>query len=179
MATILEELALIYGDDISTSRELLSSTTSTVHELQSTFEEKFPYSVRALLTGDEYVFGETFIDKIRYAMSTDYLGFLDTLELETFEIFTQYQDEFSTTADATLYPTAIGCTVPDESGNSYVIDETGITTNLCTIVPSELLQTEIVKSLDATLMKIVNCQDYLPVTIAEEDLVNVSESCLL
>lgn len=179
MATILEELAGIYGYDISCDREKLSSITSTTQELQSTFEEKFPYSFRALLTGYEYVFNQVFIDKVRYAMSTDYLGFLDTLELYTFELFVQYQDEFSTTANEVLYPKAIGCTNPDINGNSYVIDETGVTSNLCTIIPSELLQIEIAKSLDATLMKIVNCEDYVQVTISEEDLVNVSDSCSL
>lgn len=177
MATVLDELNALYGRDISFDREKISSVTSTTQELQATFEEKFPYSVKRLITGDEYIFNILFVDKIRYAMSTDYLGFLDTMELDLWEAFVQFEDEFSHTADKVLYPNAIGCTVPNNEGVSFVVTNEGTTNGTCSIIASDLAQVDLARSLDTTLMKIINCQDYIPVVISEEELVNVSPTC--
>lgn len=165
-------------DESVASRDTVNSIDLASYEMQEIYQEREPFTTSRQITGIEYYFNEIFMDKVRYAMSTDNLDIMNNYEYEVWNYFVQYEDEFSTKYDSTLYPDAIGCTNPDLNGDSFVITNNGATTNLCTIEESDLEAIDVAKALDKALMKIINCEDYLlPTTIF--DLENVSESCNL
>ncbi len=170
---------LVLRDETVASRRTIASIDLATYEMQEIYKEREPYTTRRLITGIDYIFGDVFIDKVRYAMSTDSLDLMNNSELEVWEYFVQFEDEFSTSADEVLYPDAIGCTIPDGNGQSFVVTEQGITTDLCQTYPSELLAIDLAKALDKKMVDLVNCQDDTIVDTGLKDLVNVSTSCTL
>lgn len=170
---LMDSLLVLKGEN-----ELTIGTQSGIDlatsEMIEIYKEREPYSTNRLITGIEYVFSETFILKVRYAMATDYIGDMNNAELLVWNYFVQYSDEFSTTANTTVNPDAIGCTVPDINGNSYIVTEAGITTDLCSYQVSELEAIELASALDIVLTKIANCEEWVAQTITTSDLENVS-----
>ncbi len=91
-------------------------------------------------------------------MSTDSLQNFSYLEKEIWDDFVLYQDAMSSSA-LTTDVDAIGCSVEDELGNSYVVTEDGITTVLCqspALTITNILRSE---SLDRYFMALYNCEE--------------------
>lgn len=177
---LLDNIIELRGEE-SASQDTLDSIDLAVAELQTLYKEKEPYTTSRQIDGDDFVWQETFIEKVRYAFSTDSLDLMNNAELEVFDYLVQYQDEFSPSYDSVTYPNAIGCTNPDGNGDSFVIDNTGVTVNLCTI-PVSTLEPEfqlLAASLDSVLTGLIDCIDYRPVDVGIEDLENVSITCPL
>lgn len=177
MSGLLDDVMELRNESVA-SRSTLNSIDLSTYEMQEVYQEREPFTTSRQITGIEYFFNEIFMDKVRYAMSTDSLDRMNNYEYEVWEYLVKYQDEFSPSYDSNLYPDAIGCTNPDENGDSFVVTNNGVTTNLCTIGTSELEAVDLAMALDKALMKILNCEEYLmPTTIF--DLENVSESCTI
>lgn len=161
-------------DSVMELREETVLTTSTLNsidlatfEMQETYKEREPYTTSRKITGTEFVFGDTFLDKVLYAMATDDLDEMNNSELELWNYLVQFEDEFSTSANDSTEPNAIGCTIYDENGNSYVVTNSGVTGTICSINSSELEVILLPKALDSVLVKMLNCEDYY--SLNEED----------
>lgn len=174
---LLDEL-LVLKEKTVADEEILNSIDLATLELTAIYKEKDPYYTDRLITGIEYIFNDNFIEKARFAMSTDSLGDMNNIELQLWNFFVQYSDEFSTAADTTVNPLAIGCTVIDDNGDSFVVTEDGITTDLCTVPVSELEAFAIASALDLVFTKIATCEEWVAVDVELGDLENVSNCTL-
>ena len=68
---------------------------------------------------------------------------------------------------------AIGCTIPDDDKNSYIVTNDGITDKLCSPPIYGVPQAVIYASLDKALVSIYNCIDYNNTDIKEGELVDI------
>ncbi|NOQ31120.1 MAG: hypothetical protein GQ570_08370 [Helicobacteraceae bacterium] len=144
--------------------------------MKEIFQERLPYTTVLLLDGNCYVWGDAFISNIITAMSTDNLTGMTAEERRTWYTYVDWTNHDTHSADLLLEPDAVGCTVPDGSGNSYAVLQDGtITTTLCNDPLYDIPKADLYKSLDTVLMNILNCLPYNQCGADEGDLVDVSE----
>lgn len=175
--TDIESIALVFGEtnDIE-SQVFKSSLKLAVYESQDTYAERFPYAIAKTLTGDRYVWTVEFIEKILYAMSTDDLSDMSHVEYEIMMAFIDYQDRHSTIPSQTQIASgAIGCTILNELGVSYVVYNSGVSTQVCLDAPSDVPRASMYDSLDSVLINILNCEDWQNDGIKTGTLYSVSE----
>jgi hypothetical protein len=151
-------------------------TETAVNEMKSVYQERLPYTTVVLLDGLCYLWSETFIDKAIIALSTDVLSDLTTAERKVLYAYIDWSNHNTHSADLNLYPTAIGCTVPDEvTGISYVVLEGDIvTTDLCDEPLWDILKPELYKSLDTVFMNKIACLPYNTCGLTSADAYEVS-----
>jgi len=146
--------------DESCSTEMYGSLDCSLTELSQIFQERLPYTIGETITGQCVNWSPTFIYLCRYAMSTDCMDAMSAQEKALWRAFVAYEDAMTTSADTDMCSgQAVGCTIPDENGNSYAVCSDGsISTEQClpadNIYPKEYLYA----SLDAHFMALVNCE---------------------
>jgi hypothetical protein len=137
------------------------SMQTAIVEMKTLFQERLPYTTVLLLDGNCYVWGEAFIQNILTSMATDNLSSMTAEERRTWYLYVDWCNNHTNSADLLLATTAIGCTIPDESGNSYIVLADGtITATLCETPLYDIPKPELYKSLDNVLMSILNCEPY-------------------
>jgi len=144
-----------------------------VIEMQTEFQSVVPYTTVETLNGLFFVWDELFINKCLVALSTDSMEDMTETEREVFRAFIQFEDAMSHTADDEVVQDAIGCTIPDANGVSYIVTSTGTTIELCSNPELTVAKENISKALDTVLMKIYNCEDYNDVGIIEGDVTDI------
>ncbi|MCH9712821.1 MAG: hypothetical protein K0U20_09380 [Proteobacteria bacterium] len=169
----MEELLTFYQ---SCTYDKPNNIGATGVELQDTFQEDTPYSIVKIITGDCIQWDEDFVLECLTAMSTDSLLGMSDNELNIWYEFVAYEDartHSANTDSGVVNP--VGCTIPDENGNSYTVQADGtITTVLCDDPVNKVAKENISKSLDGVFMAIYNCEEYNNCGIKEGDLVDIS-----
>lgn len=90
--SILDAIMELRGEETLTT-STLNSIDSATYQMQDIYKEREPYTTSRKITGTEYVFGETFLDKVKYAMATDDLDSMNNSELDVWNYFVQFEDE--------------------------------------------------------------------------------------
>lgn len=173
MATIEEILATFEPTSCVTKPNNIGATSL---EMLSLYQEAFPYSYISTITGDCLQWNEDFILKCQDAMSTDSLVTFSDIEEQTWLEFVSFEDLKSSSADTDLGVVgAIGCTIPDSLGRSFVVTANGIRYDVECLDPQNSISKERQSySLDQVFMDIYNCLDYNDCGIKTGDLVDVS-----
>ena len=171
--SLVDDLLKLYGDERMDTISLRSSTDLSALELQDIYKERFPYTGTKTIVGDRFIWDENFINKVLYAMSTDDLSDFSQTELDVWYGFVSFEDYHSNLANDTVDKNAIGCTIPDDDGNSYIVTNDGITDKLCSPPIYGVPQAVIYASLDKALVSIYNCIDYNNTDIKEGELVDI------
>ena len=137
------------------------SIDGAVKELQSTYQQRLPYTTIPTLRGNCFKWSDTFIFSIQLAMSTDALVQFTPEEADAWWTFVRFQDLHSTSAStANVRGKAIGCTIPDDYNNSYVVEKSGeVSTELCERPSFGVINEQAWKSLDSALMALYNCEE--------------------
>ncbi len=137
-----------------------------VIEFKDTYKERVPYTTIPTLDGNCFQWDTVFISNVLVAMSTDSMIQFTDDELTTWQYFVNFQNYHSTSAlELDCNGTAIGCTVPNEFNESYVVCGNGNPMNgldgnpkkLCQPPGYEIEGEQIWKSLDKIMMALYNC----------------------
>ena len=171
--SLVNELLKLYGDGRMDTNSLRSSTDLAIIELQDVYKERFPYTETKTIVGDRFIWDENFINKILYAMSTDDLSDFSQTELEVWYGLVSFENYHSNLANDLVDDKAIGCTIPNEDGISYIVTNDGITDKLCANPIYGVPQAVIYASLDKALVSIYNCIDYNDTDIKEGELIDI------
>jgi len=135
------------------------SITDATIEMKDIFQERLPYYTILLLEGVCYVWNETFIENCVKAMSTDTLAELTAEEKAIWYAYVLWSDHNTHSVDTIAEPNGVGCTIPDENGNSYVVLEDGTVTNsLCLLPVDDISKPGLYKSLDNAFIAWLNCE---------------------
>ncbi len=146
----------------------VSTLDSAVIELKDTYREAEPYVTINLITGPCYSWDPLFIMAIQYAMSTDSTTQFSKDELEVWWKLVNFENYHSHSALTTdCNGTAIGCTIPNADNESYVVcgnetpmnGENGTIKTLCQNPGYEVVEEDVLKSLDNALMALYNCEE--------------------
>ena len=146
-------------------------------ELLTLFKEELPFKYVNTLSGQGIQWDSQFIDKILYSMASGSLENLSSTEFRVWNDFVAFQDLKSNSA-TTDNIGAIGCTVPDINGNSFVVTSSGITNDLCQKPSTVIAKENQSKSLDSYFMDLYNCIEPNQWGIIQGDLVDISP-CLI
>ncbi len=140
---------------------------AAVIEFRDTANVSEPYVSVPLLDGPCYVWDPLFIDDILLAMATDKLDQFSEDELEVWRYFINFQNYHSTSAKTTdCNGLAVGCTIPNEFNESFVVcatldpmdGENGRPRQLCQPPGYEVEGENIWKSLDNAMIALYNCE---------------------
>lgn len=129
---------------------------SNAQEMLSLYREEFPFTILDTISGQCILWDEAFIDKLLVAMATGSLANLSDIEKQVWYQFVEFQDAMSHSA-TTSNIGAIGCTIPDELGQSFVVTTNGITSELCQEPAQSVSKERQSKSLDDYFMDLLNC----------------------
>ena len=133
----------------------------SVAEMKDIYAERMPYTTNILLDGVCYIWSEAFIVNCRISMSTDSLSNMTSDERKIWHGYVGWVDRQSTSANDTLAPDGIGCTVPDSNGESLIVDKGGSTLNIkCDAPIYDVPKEDLFKSLDNVFMNILACLPY-------------------
>lgn len=146
---------------------------ANTQEMLVLFKEEFPYYYLDTIDGQCLVWDEDFINKILVVMATGSLEDLSAIEKQVWYQFVEFQDAMSHSADSSVFG-AIGCTVPNELGQSFVVTNSGVTSTLCQAPESSIQKERQSKSLDDYLMSLLNCETPNECGIIEGDVTDVS-----
>ena len=124
-------------------------------ELKQVYAENFPYLEQNTINGVVYIWTDSFIEKCLNGMSNGSLNGMNAQERVTWDAYVAWSDARTTSADSTQCGgLAIGCTIPDIDGNSYVVCSDGsVTEELCHDGLLEYANETVLKSL-------LNCLPY-------------------
>ena len=174
MATIFDlTLLLLTGEQYERSKVDIST-----HEMKILFQEKLPYQTGDTITGTTFVWSDEFMTLVSIAMSTDSLSQMSSEEKQIWYDLVTFQDTYTYSADTSLdygglLP--VGCTIPDEFGKSYVVlEDLSVSLTECIISDTPMLNEALIISLDAELMRILNCEPKDDVSYTEADLYSVA-----
>lgn len=153
---------VLLGDDYSRISQTANRLDISAAELQDTYGSQVPWKIYPNTKGDVYIWTDSFIEKCQIAMTTDGLGTMSKMELEIWYNFIAYQEAMSTSAITTACGgNAIGCTIPDINGDSFVVCADGtITTELCDQAAEWYEDQELYKSLDQVFINMLACLAY-------------------
>lgn len=172
---MLSEISQILGEEISTDRKSLSNINISTYEMQETYKEREPYTVAKTLLGDRYIWTESFISKVLYAMSTDDLADMNPSEYKIMMGFIAFQDKHSTINNTIqINKGAIGCTNKNKNGISYAVYKDGISSEQCLEATYDVPRDSVYKSLDRVLLYILDCEDWRTKDVISGELVDVS-----
>lgn len=151
------------------------SVETAVEEMMNVFQERLPYTTVLLLDGICFVWGEAFLQNVLTSMATDNLISLTAEERRTWYAYVDWCNHHSNQADSSLAETAIGCTIPDINGLSYIVLADGtITSTLCNTPLYDVPKPELYKSLDNVLMSMLACEPYNLCGANQGDLYSVT-----
>ena len=157
MSDVLDILGLQDDDLCDLSK---GSITEAGLEMKDIFQERLPYTVALMLDGACYVWGDAFITNCVNAMSTDNLVELTAEERTVWYSYVAWCDHHTDSADTDNEADAIGCTIPDANGISYIVLSDGtITTTLCDEPLYDISKADLYKSLDNVFMAMLNCEE--------------------
>ena len=173
--TMLSELSVLLGEEISRDNKTLSKIDVSLYEMQDVYQEVQPYAVARTLTGDRYIWNLSFINKVQYALSTDDLTDFGESEYQIMIGFIKFQDEQSSKpTQLQVNNGATGCTIQDINGISYVVYGETISTDICIEPTTDLPRVSVYASLDNVLMSILNCIDWQNEVIITGELESVA-----
>lgn len=137
--------------------ELPNNIGENTQEMLKLFKEEFPYYYLDTIEGSCIIWDEDFINKLLVAMSTGSLVELSDIEKQIWYQYVEFQDALTHSATTDIVG-AIGCTNPNELGQSFVVTTNGITTTLCQNPQTTIQKERQSKSLDDYLMNLYNCE---------------------
>lgn len=173
--TMLSELSVLYGEEISRDNATLAKIDVSTYEMQDVYQEVQPYAVARTLTGDRYLWNLSFIKRLQYALSTDDLTVFGESEYQIVMGFIAFQDEQSSSpSQVQANNGATGCTINNINGISYVVYEDVVSTDICIQPTVDIPRASIYASLDNVLMSILNCIDWQNETIITGELESVA-----
>ena len=146
---------------------------NTTDEMQILYQEEFPYYYLSTIDGQCLIWDEAFINKCLVAMSTGSLVEFSDIEEQIWKQFVEFQNALTHSANTEVYD-AIGCTVPNESGISFVVTNSGITNIQCEEPLSSVLKENQSKSLDEYFMSLYNCETPNDCGIIQGDVEDIS-----
>jgi len=126
-------------------------------EMVDLYREEFPFHYISTIDGQCIQWDSDFIDKCLIAMTTGSLSDFSDIEKQIWNQFVEFQDAMSHSATTDTL-NAIGCTIPNESGISYVVTTNGITSTLCQNPQTTVSKERQSKSLDDYFMDLLNCK---------------------
>ena len=175
IATIFDSALLLLDGDMYERSKIDVST----HEMKILFQEKLPYQTGDTITGTKYVWSEEFITLMMIAMSTDSLNQMSSEEKQIWYDWVTFQDLYSFSPIDQDYggQLAIGCTIPDPvTGLSYaVLEDLSVSAVECIIDGGTIINEGVIASLDAEIMRILNCEPLEDISFTEGDLISISE----
>jgi len=145
-------------------------------ELEVVYAENFPYAEIRTVDGINYIWTESFLDKCMIAFSTGSLKDMNAQELSIWYDYVAFSDEKSHSATSDMLGgTAIGCTVPNEDGISYVVNDEYIISSVECNDPIEKYPREtVMKSLDQVFVDMTNCDPFNTDNTLDGELEDVS-----
>ncbi len=149
----MDELLILLD---STYVQLPNNIGANTQEMLTLYKEELPYFFLDTIDGKCIQWDIDFINKVLEAMSTGSLGSFSDIEKQVWYSFVEFQDAMSHSASDD-YVGAIGCTIPDGLGDSYIVTELGITSTLCQEPVVSVQKERQSKSLDDYLMDLYNC----------------------
>lgn len=171
MNYFVDNLLRKIGIDAVDNREFRNSINLSIREMGISFGEQLPYH-KSIIDGITYYnWSPDFIDRLLYVLSTDDDSILNKYGKYEFDNLILFEDNH--THSATLDGNNIGCTIPVNS-LSYVVDNTGITFELCNEPLYDSENEALYASLDKALMDIYNCIDKDTQKVLYEGLEDVS-----
>ena len=162
MAIFSDEIQALLDYDSNKLGETTNRVDVGLAELKQIYAENFPYLELNTINGVVYIWTDSFITKCTNAMSNGSLSDMNAQERVTWESYVAWSDARTTSADSTQCGgLAIGCTIPDINGDSFVVCSDGtITAELCHDGLLEYPNETVLKSLDNVFMNILNCLPY-------------------
>lgn len=165
---------LLYLDGSKSSDRTYDSNTSpdrTIPAMKNLFEERLPYLTADVMGGNTYIWYDTFITLCQEAFSTENTQDMSGEELREFNRYIDYMVATAHTVPTGV--TGVGCTNPNDDGDSFVVLEDGtITTTKCDEPTNNAPQPEVSLSLDTIFCNIIKCLPYNDGGIKEGDLVD-------
>lgn len=137
--------------------DLPNNIGDNAQEMVVLFKEELPYYFLDTISGQCIIWDEDFIAKCLEAMATGSLANFSDIEKQVWYAFVEFQDSMTNSAPST-YPNAIGCTIPDELGNSYIVTTIGITSDMCLSPATSVAKERQSASLDNYFMDLYNCE---------------------
>jgi hypothetical protein len=150
-----------------------NSISDNAQEMLLLYKEEFPFTIVDTIDGQCLIWNQEFIDKVLVAMTTGDLSSMSDIERQVWYSFVEFQDEMSNSAPQT-YIGAIGCTVPDINGDSFIVTSAGITTEKCLEPEATVPKERQSKSLDSYIMNLYNCEEVNNCGIIVGDVVDIS-----
>ena len=177
-----------YEKKMQTKQFMSAGTTRALVELEELYHLSRPYEFYERLEGVCIQWDAVFIQKILYAMSTDQLWHMEEEEKRIWKEFVLYQEETSTYAeDTTCNGEAIGCTISNEMGESYVVTSPGVIMDgkqgrdkiLCARPTNRAVNASVLETLDTLIMNIYNIilEDKCGEIYELEELQGVDNTC--
>jgi len=130
---------------------------ANTQEMLTLYKEEFPYFFLDTIDGQCIQWDIDFITKCLDAMATGSLGTFSDIEKQVWFSFVEFQDAMSHSAPTT-YNGAIGCTIPNGLGDSFIVTNEGITSSLCNEPELSVQKERQSKSLDDYFMNLYNCE---------------------
>lgn len=152
----MDELLVLSDEQCSCFAEENNISANT-QEMLEIFNEAFPFNEVDTIYGKCIKWDEAFIEKSIIAMTTGSLLDFSEIEKQVWFQFVEFQDAMTHSATTDNFG-AVGCTIPDENGKSYVVTDYGITTTLCQNPASTVNKKLQSKSLDDYFMDLYNCE---------------------
>lgn len=166
----MDELLILLD---STYVQLPNNIGANTQEMLTLYKEEFPYFFLDTIDGQCIQWDIDFINKVLEAMATGSLGNFSDIEKQVWYSFVEFQDAMSHSAPDN-YIGAIGCTIPDGLGDSYIVTDLGTTTTKCTDPESSVQKERQSKSLDDYLMDLYNCDTPNDCGIIQGDVEDIS-----
>ena len=151
-----EEFVLLLREGACLCNTKDNNIGANAQEMVAMYREELPFNYIDTIEGKCLLWDEDFINKVLVAMATGSLTNFSDIEKQVWFAFVEFEDGKSNSAPDT-YIGAIGCTVPDSNGNSYIVTDSGVTTDLCEKPLSVVQKERQSKSLDEYLMDLYNC----------------------
>jgi len=130
---------------------------ANANEMLLLYKEEFPFFYISTIDGECIQWDIDFINKCLNAMATGSLANFSDIEKQVWKQFVEFQDLMSHSATTDTLG-AIGCTIPNSLGQSFVVTSSGVTTTLCQDPETSVAKESQSKSLDSYFMDLYNCQ---------------------
>lgn len=143
--------------DTASCVKLQNNIGANTQEMLALFREELPFTYMDTIEGQCIQWDTDFINKCLDAMATGSLTLFSDIEKQIWYEFVEFEDLMSHSA-TTETVGAIGCTVPNSLGQSFVVTTNGVTATLCQNPQESVPKERQSKSLDDYFMDLYNCE---------------------
>jgi len=151
----MEELFILLNNNCGCV-VLPNNVGANTQEMLTLYKEELPFNVIDTIDGQCILWDIDFINKVLSAMATGSLTSMSDIEKQVWYLFVEFQDKMTHSA-TTNDVGAIGCTIPNGLGDSFVVTVNGITGTLCQDPDLSVPKINQSQSLDQYLMDLYNC----------------------